>query len=216
MTGLFAELEFPYYAQVRAICSPGDSSAWSERVEFTTEPLPECGTPSNLKADVDVEGKTATLTWKMGVNNDYVMLLTKEASAAKFDTTGSYAESFIMRDLKLNTTYTWKLTGYCDDYIQSQEASATFSTEATATESVNGFAGSLRVFAENHQLVVENPEGQFIRALEVYSLDGKLLETYSANTYENVFVVTDVMQRMVLVRVIGSVNRYATYKVLLF
>lgn len=216
VTGLFAELEFPYYAQVRAICSPGDSSAWSEKVEFTTEPLPECGTPSNLKADVDIEGKTATLTWKMGVNNDYVMLLTKEASAAKFDTTGSYAESYIMRDLKLNTTYTWKLTGYCDTYIQSKEASATFSTEATATESVNGFAGSIKVFAENHQLVVQNPEGQCIRALEVYSLDGKLLKTYSANTNENVFVVTDVMQQMVLVRVIGSANRYASYKVLLF
>lgn len=216
VTGLFAELEFPYYAQVRAICSPGDSSAWSEKVSFTTEPLPECGTPSNLKADVDIEGKTATLTWKMGVNNDYVMLLTKEASASKFDTTGSYEESFIMRDLKLNTTYTWKLTGYCDDYLTSDEASSSFSTKETAIESVNGFAQSLKVFAENHQLVVENPERQYIRALEIYSLDGRLLETYVAETDENVFVVTDVMQQMVIVRVIGSANRHASYKVLLF
>lgn len=216
VTGLFAELQFPYYAQVRAICSPGDSSAWSEKVSFTTEPLPNCGTPSNLESDVDIEGKTATLTWKMGENNDYVMLLTKEASASKFDTTGSEAESFIMRDLKLNTTYTWKLTGICDDYLQSKEASATFSTEATAIESVNGFAGSLRVLAENHQLVVENPEGQFIRALEIYSLEGRLLRTYPTHTNDNVFVVTDVMQQMVIVRVIGSDNHYASYKVLLF
>lgn len=212
VTGLFGAINIPYYAKVRAICAIGDSSDWSSDVSFTTEPVPNCGMPSNLASKVDVDRKVAELSWNNGENNQYQIMMIKEASASKFDTTVAMGNTFMVYDLKLNTSYAWKLMAYCEDYLYSKEVGTQFSTEVSSVESVSGFAQALKVRVSDNQIIVENPEHLYIKSLDVFSVNGKLLRSYSANTTENVFIYHDLQEGLALIRVVGPDNTSATYK----
>ncbi len=212
VTGLYAAINIPYYARVRAICAVGDSSAWSEPVSFTTLPLPACGTPTGLDSKVDLEARTATLSWTNGENNQYQLLMHKTAEAPVFDSVGAEGTSYTIYDLTLNTTYVWRLRGVCEDgLLVSEIAESDFSTKESAIESVNGFNG-LKVRVSNNQIIVENPDNLYLKAIEVFAADGKLQRTYPVNSSENVFIYHDLQKGMALIRVIGADDETATYK----
>ena len=75
----------PYFIKARSLC-PRDTSDWSEVKEFTTLPRPECGVPTNLKAEVNAAAKTATLSWTAGVNNLAWTVFYRVGNALRGDT----------------------------------------------------------------------------------------------------------------------------------
>ena len=214
-TSLYEVLNIPYYARTRAICAPGDTSEWSNTVEFTTLPVPVCGTPSNLAAEVDYDNLTADLTWTPGENNQYAYVFYREASTSQFDTTmAQEPDHFTLRNLRANTSYVWRLMGYCDNMLYSEDVESTFSTTPSANESVLGFGRALDVRAYQGQIIVENPSHLFIKAIQLYTPEGKSLGYYDVNSTENVFVRTGAQSRILLVKVYGENGNQATFKVL--
>ena len=216
-TSLYEVLNIPYYARTRAICAPGDTSEWSNTVEFTTLPVPVCGTPSNLAAEVDYDNMTADLTWTPGENNQYAYVFYREASTSQFDTTmAQEPDHFTLRNLRANTSYVWRLMGYCDNMLYSEDVESTFSTTPSANESVLGFGRALKVRAYQGQIIVENPSHLFIKALQLYTPEGKAMGYYDVNSTENVFVRTAAKSQILLVKVFGENGNQATFKVLVW
>lgn len=200
---------YPYNVRVRAVCSPGDSSAWTETLTFHTTELPEVGLPTNLRADYQAANRTAVLSWTPGVNNDYTYVYYQKVGS-KADTTLTNRTSYTLMDLETNAVYKWSLQPLYDTYIlggRTEEQSFT----AVGNER-REYANALRIRMNQRQIVVENPENRYIRLIRVYDLSGRVLKTYPVNDKGNVFVNTDLGEGMVLVEVIGSGNERASLK----
>lgn len=213
---LYEVINVVYCVKARAICAADDTSAWSVPVEFTTLPMPECGTPSGLDAQVDLKAKTAQLTWKKGVNNRLVTLYVRESGQSSYDSVMTAdTNAYTMKDIKLNTVYEWKLNAFCEEFNYSSDAEGSFSTEDVGTEKAAGLASSFKVSVFRNQIVVENPSREYIHAMEVLGVDGRVKARYQVNSSENVMVYTDLSQGMVLVRILGSDNQVATYKAMI-
>lgn len=214
---LYEVLNVVYCVKARAICAADDTSAWSVPVEFTTLPMPECGTPSGLDAQVDLKAKTAKLSWKKGVNNRLISLYVRKSGQADYDSVMTAdTNAYTMTGIELNTVYEWKLNAFCEEYNNSADVEASFSTEdedpGVGIEKNVDFASAFKVSVFRDQIVVENPAHQFVSSMEVLGVDGRIKARYQVNSSENVMVYTDLPQGMVLVRIYGNGNQVATYK----
>ena len=166
---------------------------------------------------MDYDNLTAELTWTPGENNQYAYVFYREASTSQFDTTmAQEPDHFTLRNLRANTSYVWRLMGYCDNMLYSEDVESTFSTTPSANESVLGFGRALDVRAYQGQIIVENPSHLFIKALQLYTPEGKAMGYYDVNSTENVFVRTAAKSQILLVKVFGENGNQATFKVLVW
>ncbi|MDE5543811.1 MAG: fibronectin type III domain-containing protein, partial [Bacteroidales bacterium] len=102
-----------YIVMARSFCEV-DTSDWSEIVEFTTLPAPDCGAPSNLQASVDESGRSATVSWTAGENNQSWLLMRKEKDAERYDSIPNVQDTTTtFYGLKPNTVYTWRVQAFC-------------------------------------------------------------------------------------------------------
>lgn len=201
--------DYPYNIRVRAVCNPGDSSAWTETLQFRTTQLPPVGMPTNLKADYRASTRTAVLSWTPGENNDYMYVYYRKVGE-KYDTTLIEGNTYTLMNLETNAVYGWSLQPLHDGYIlggRTEEQSFT----AVGNEG-RGYAEAIKIRLNHHQIVVENPQNRHIRLIRVYDLTGRVLKTYPVNDNGNVFVNTDLGEGMVIVEVIGSADERASLK----
>lgn len=202
--GLFLDgFEFPYRAAVRAVCAPGDTSAWSETVDFTTAPLPPCGVPTNLASDYDAATRIATLTWKPGVNNDATWVFTRKEGTSRYDTAETMGNMYMLPNVEIGSVYFWKLRGLCGEYFVSDLTSEN-EIKPVANESVCTYAQALNIRVNGRQIVVENPENRLVKVLNVYDAMGQKIRTYTVNGTDNIFIQTDLHQGMVVIEAVGA------------
>lgn len=206
--GLFEfGLEFPYRAAVRALC-PGDTSAWTETIDFVTAPLPECGMPTDLLSEYNATARTATLSWKSGVNNESTFIYSRMESEILWDTAETFGNSYVLQNVENNKVYYWRLQAICDTWLSSEVTEQ----KKVGNESVLPYAKSLSVRVTGKEIVVLNPERRYIKQLNVYSVTGVLLRSYAVNADENVYIHTDLGQGMIVVEAVGSATEKAAVK----
>ncbi len=210
--GLFMDgFEFPYRAAVRAVCAPGDTSAWSETVDFTTAPLPPCGVPTHLASDYNAATQVATLTWESGVNNDATWVFIRKAGDIRYDTAETMGNIYMLPNVETGSVYLWKLQGLCGDYFVS-DITIEEEIKATANESVSTYAQALSIRVNGRQIVVENPEHRLVKALNVYDATGKKIRTYTVNGTDHLFIQTDLNQGLVVIEAVGAGEEKTTVK----
>lgn len=206
-----AGVGYPYSVRLRAVCNPGDSSAWTEPLIFRTAEYPEIGLPTNLKSVFNPSNRSATLSWTPGVNNDVTYIYFKKAGASRYDTTGTLSNTYTLLNLETNVVYKWCLQPGYDTYLIGGVTQEEDLSTAVANEGAS-YAEALRIRANNRQIVVENPEGRYIRTIKVYDIAGRLLKSYPVDDRGNVFVNTDLEQGVVLIEVLGSASERAVSK----
>lgn len=198
-------------AAVRDACGPGDTTAWSEKVEFTTIDPPFCGTPTDLKSVYNPDTRSATLSWKSGENNQGFYVYSKKEGARVYDTAETFTNTYRLQNIVANTVYYWLLEAFCDDYIISRPTQKEEIITKVANEK-RSYAAALQIRMEGRQLTVFNPEHRTIKQLKVYDASGLLLKTYQVNTNDNVYIYTDLHQGMVLIEAVGNANESAAVK----
>lgn len=212
LKGLFEELHVTYCIALRNVCAAGDSSAWTQPLEFTTD-IPECGAPTGLKCG-RVGADYADLSWTAGKNNDYFNLMYRPSTQSRFDTLAVAKTDYRLSDLKPGTAYVWQLQAVCDQYLISAAVKgADFTTEGVAVERTSRFAG-LRVGVENGRIAIWNADALPIDRVEVYSLNGRTLYAQDFRTTEHLWLPVLEGAHMVLVRVF-SAGETAVYKIVL-
>ncbi|MCM1532165.1 MAG: fibronectin type III domain-containing protein [Bacteroides sp.] len=212
--GFVYHLNFPYRAAVRTICAPGDTSAWSNTVDFTTaKDVPECGTPYNMKSEYSATTRTATLSWERGENNDGITIVYIREGSSVFDTAETEASSYLLPNVRTEAVYYWKLQAVCDNYLLSR-VSEEQEVEMVANESAD-YARALRIRVNGRQIVVENPEHRLIKALNVYGATGVLLKSYKVNASDNVFIYTELNQGVVVIEAVGETEKTAVKAVIM-
>ena len=203
-----------YLAMARSICTV-DTSAWSESVEFTTPPKPECGAPTNLWVGVEEGGRTATAHWTPGENNQSWLLMRKEKDAERYDSLPNVREtSATFYGLKPNTVYTWRVQAFCGRDLFSDLVYGEFSSADVSLSSAQ-FADKLRMRVDVNQIVIENTDGMYLKTLEVISVNGKRLKTYEIHSSDNVLIPHTLPFGPAVFRITGEDGRTAVYKLMI-
>ena len=203
-----------YQVIARSICTV-DTSEWSEPVEFTTLPKPNCGAPSNMWVSVKEGGRTATAHWTPGENNQSWLLMYKEKTAQRYDSIPVRENHFDFYGLKQNTVYTWRLEASCDiSNLYSDLVYSEFSTANVANSSAE-FAENLRVRVDRNQIDIDNPDGMYLKTMEVISVEGKRLKTYTINSSDNVFIPHTLPFGPAVFRITGEGGKTAVYKLMI-
>lgn len=206
LRGLYISgVNYPFSVRLRSVCGPGDSSAWTEPLIFRTAEYPEIGTPTNLRATFDGLERTATLRWTPGVNNDFMYIYYRKAGDKNYDTTGTEASFYTLRNLETNVVYKWVLQPLHDMYLLGEKTEEGEFGSNVGNEN-KAYADVLRVRVTDRRIIVDNPENRYIKTINVYDMAGRRLKSYPVNDEGNVFVNTDLKQGVVLIEVIGSAN----------
>lgn len=203
-----------YQAIARSLCLV-DTSEWSEPVEFTTLPKPECGEPSNLWVGVAEGGRSATAHWTAGEKNKSWLLMHKEKDAQRYDSLPNVREtSSTFYGLKPNTVYTWRVQASCDHYLYSDLVYGEFNTADVSLSSAQ-FADKLRMRVDANQIEIGNADGVYIKTLEVISMDGKRLKTYTIHSSDNVLIPHTLPFGPAVFRITGEGGQTAVYKLMI-
>lgn len=213
LTGLYHEESIPYLVKVRALCS-GDTSAWSGQIEFTTLPYPPCGDPTDLKVELNIAAKTATLSWKAGENNqEYAVFV--QGSDARRDTLLATQTSVTFNNVAQNVVYTWRMMAACEYPLYSKVLTGDPFGTNVGVESLQAFDKAVKVRVFENQIIIENPQGLYIKALQAFSTDGRLLRTYPVNAAQSAYIYHDLPKGAALLRVLGENGKTATYKTII-
>ncbi|MDR2805752.1 MAG: fibronectin type III domain-containing protein, partial [Dysgonamonadaceae bacterium] len=204
-----------YQAKVRAICAENDSSAYSPVYSFTTPAIPACPVPTGLNAS-SISAYSALLAWTADDANTSWDLRYRAGTGADQswkNSTGLTATSYELTGLTENTAYLWRVKAHCaetgneSDYASQEE----FATTQTGIGPISG--GALKV-AVSHRLVsVLNPEGAYINNIQLYAIDGSLLQDFNVRSSDNVLIPTSITQKIAIVKVIGN-DTQAVFKAL--
>lgn len=208
--GLIDYEKITYLAMARSICTV-DTSAWSAPAEFTTLDKSECGTPYNLQTRVGTDGRSATVSWTAGQNNQSWFVMHRDKALRAYDTLDVRETSVTLYGLKQNTVYVWRVQAYCDHYLYSGLASGEFST-ADVSLSPGKFSENLRLRVSRNQIEIENADRQWLKTLEVISMEGKRLQTYTINSADNVFILHNLPFGPAVFRLTGEGGKVAVYK----
>lgn len=202
-----------YFVRVRGLC-PDDTSAWSEPKEFTLLPTPVCHKPTDLKAEVNVATKTATLSWTAGTNNiAYTAFI--RAGSSRQDTISTSRNSLNYR-VEPDVVYTWSMMSACEKPLNSGKTyGPSFSCSNVGNESVQSFDKAVKVRVFENQIIIENNDGLYIKSLQAFSVDGKLLRTYTVNSNQNAYIYHTLPKGAALLRVLGENGKTATYKTII-
>jgi len=184
--GLTAETA--YKLRMRSICTEGDSSLWSNVVDFATIAEPECVTPSDLAVS-ELTENSALLTWKADASNIAWNLRYRESSVAAWTTLEALTEStHRLNDLKANTAYIWRVQAVCEEERTSSWATQSKFTTSVETGIDNVGIDDLKVFVTGGILNIVNPVGGLIKTVTVYGMDGKVIAHGDVNTCDNAFI----------------------------
>lgn len=169
--GLSAHFHIPYLVALRSICGEGDTSDWTEYLEFTTD-MPECGKPENLSSDpTDTD---AFLSWDAGSNNLSFLLLLRADPDTEADSIPLDRNEYHASDLRPETVYHWQVQGVCEGNLLSEASRASFPTSPSGNEEFSSRQG-FQISITEGGLRIFNPDGREIRQVEVFGLDGKKL-----------------------------------------
>ena len=189
-----------YFIALRAVCSAGDSSLWTDTLAFTT-PMPNCNPPTDLKAEPS--STTASLSWTPSDNNDYFWLMWRSLDENVFDTVDVYIYSYNLSGLNPNTAYTWTLQALCDDNsLISAPVSSEFETTPMGNETEG--TGSLKLGVAGKRIMLYNPGRLEIDKVDVFTSDGRLLYTDEIHASGDVALPVLDYEGMVLVRVVSG------------
>ena len=102
LSNLTAETQ--YTVKVRAICTPGDTSAWSQPVTFTT--LASCAVPTHLTL-TNLSSTSADIAWVAGFQETEWEVLVNNVPESAYDT------ALTLNNLTPETNYTVKVRAVC-------------------------------------------------------------------------------------------------------
>lgn len=207
ITGLFEAVNIDYLVAARSVCSPGDSSVWTDTLRFKTD-YPECGQPTGLHSETTQN--SALLSWTPGKNNDYYSLVWKPVSRNRYDSVYVQTPGWSLYDLEPNTTYVWQVQAICDQYLASQPAQAEFSTEDAGNQ--QDAASRISVTTSGKRISIFNPSGLPISKVEVFNMSGQQLYDSEPESRGNVLLPElKTSANIVLVRIVCE-NRNLIYK----
>ncbi|MEG1762291.1 MAG: hypothetical protein RR256_01625, partial [Bacteroidales bacterium] len=200
-----------YFAKLRSNCGGADVSDYTDSITFTTPAIPPCTPPTDLKSTVDEKSKTAQLSWA-GTGHIAWNLAYKEGSV-DWDTIRVNTAAHLLKSLKVNTPYLWKVQGFCSKYLASQySASATFQVKTNIEDefSVNNF----KVYTQKQQIHILNPQAKHIDRLEIFNLQGALLQSHIINANSNIILPVALDNALVLINLYSKGHVY-TYKMII-
>ncbi|MDE5543808.1 MAG: hypothetical protein K2I83_00155, partial [Bacteroidales bacterium] len=96
----------------------------------------------------------------------------------------------------------------------SAVAGSPFGTNV-GVESVQSFDKAVKVRIFESQIIIENTQGLYIKSLQAFSTDGRLLKTYSVNSDQNAYIYHSLPKGAALLRVLGENGKTATYKTII-
>lgn len=208
-----------YTFKVRGICTPGDSSDWSETRNFRTQARPACPSPTNLRVE-GLTQTTATLLWNAqeaeeGDIQSYT-LRHRMASVQAWDSIKGVEETtYAITGMQPKTAYVWAVMTVCADNRYSENW-AQLRIETLDTVGVQDFdrTAGLYVTTGQGQVYVMNPQSIRIDRINIYSATGRRMETYAVRSNDNVIVTTSVRRQVAIVE-IESEGRFFRFKILL-
>ena len=195
-----------YQARVRANCSDGGVSEWTEIVTFTT--LPEdtpvpCEVPTGLTS-TNVENHTISIAWDANADINSWNIRYRVANS-EWTTQTSNTNSYTITDLEGSTIYVIQVQADCgDDGLSDWSSSITVQTTNVGIE--NRLANSVTLYPNPANDVV-NVECTMsnVQVVEVIDIYGKVVRTVvGANNYSPLptrINVSDLANGMYFVRV---------------
>lgn len=211
--GLWAESS--YSVRVRAVCSPGDTSAWSRTVSFHTAAAPECAEPVNLSSEV-LSSSSARLMWEEGSEENAVFAVRFSVAApVSYQVIEDVAETeYLLEGLEAETLYLWSVMSVCRGGGESVWASrADFETEPLANE--QDVSDGFRVYMAKGQLHVLNPSALPIDCIRLYSATGVLDGNWTVNSCYNVILPLQGRNSGLWIVEVESAGRLSRYKVVM-
>lgn len=198
-----------YQVKVRGIVAEGDTTEWSEVVEFTTADLPECPIPTDL-THVATEDYGDKLTWSLDEEHISWDLRYRQGTDDWTDVEGLETNEYSLYNLVPGATYLWRVRAHCDmDRVSGYASQETFTAnQYTAISAAT--AESFNVVALNGAINVYN-NGALIQSVTLVDVNGRVINHVELNTIDNILIPVNV-NGVVLVRV-NTVDNQFVYKV---
>jgi hypothetical protein len=211
VVGLSPETSYSY--RMRSICAEGDSSVWSEIQVFNTTVVPECVAPTNLISS-NASDNSVSLTWSADSGNMEWTLRYRPGNVTSWKSVTSLTDkSYLLQDLQPNTLYLWSVKATCEDSYTS--GWATQESFTTATSGIGKATDrDAKVYATAGFVHVINASHKFIKRLEIYAEDGRLLQAYEVNSDENLILNSTLGKRVILLKLVGESDS-GLYKLLI-
>lgn len=201
-----------YQFRVRGICSPGDTSDWSEYRNFETPSTPPCPAPFDLQVE-SVTENSALLSWKIEEPVNGFLLRHRASTEYSWDTLFDLDETrYELTGLRPSTAYLWAVLTACSDGRYSGWASQNrFETEGVSNEEIAG--NGLSVTASKGQIHVMNPHALKLERIRLYGLTGKMLQEYVLNSNHNAILTTGISMQVIVVEILAE-SRSFRFKIL--
>ena len=201
-----------YQFRVRGICSPGDTSDWSEYWNFETPSTPPCPAPFDLQVE-SVTENSALLSWKIEEPVNGFLLRHRASTEYSWDTLFDLDETrYELTGLRPSTAYLWAVLTACSDGRYSGWASQNrFETEGVSNEEIAG--NGLSVTASKGQIHVMNPHALKLERIRLYGLTGKMLQEYVLNSNHNAILTTGISMQVIVVEILAE-SRSFRFKIL--
>ena len=195
--------ETTYSIRVRSICSTSDMSAWSASVDFSTTAIPTCVTPTNLTA-TSITENSAKLGWDADENNLTWDIHYRASTATSWTTVEQLtSKNYDLNDLLAGTIYLWSVKATCDEGRTSAWASQ--KQIETSPSGINDVAiNALKVYVSGNVLNIINTEHCWINNIQIYSLNGQMLYTYTIDSDENILIPMNLHQVKTIIKVNGK------------
>lgn len=197
------DAETVYSVRLRSKCSANDMSIWSSAIEFTTTAIPQCVAPTDLTV-TSLTGTSAKLSWSADESNLSWDLRYRTSSATTWiNEEGLTVKTYDLTNLTESTAYLWTVKATCDEGRTSAWATQNkFTTEATGINDVA--VNALKVYVSGNVLNIINTEHCWINNIQIYSLNGQMLYTYTIDSDENILIPMNLHQVKTIIKVNGK------------
>jgi hypothetical protein len=191
-----------YEAQVRSICAANDTSTYSPVYSFRTTAVPDCPLPDNLTVS-EITATSVRLSWSAAANHTTWDLRYQPGDGDWEYVLDLEAPSYDLSGLTKNTTYFWRVKAYCAG-TENESGLASVEEFTTALSGLGSINGTLKINVFNHMLSVQNPAGAYIDRLQLYAVDGSLLQVFSVRSSDNVLIPTSITEKIAILKVVGK------------
>ena len=199
-----------YQVKVRGIVAEGDTTEWSEVVEFTTADLPECPLPEGL-AHAYTEDFGDKLTWTLNEEHLSWDLRYRESTASAWtDVEGLITNEYVLYNLNAGSAYLWRVRAHCDmDRVSNYASQETFDANGNSAISA-ATAERFNVVAANGAVTVYN-SGVYVESVTLLDMQGRVLANYEIGACDNITIPTN-LSGVALV-VVKTIDNQFVYKV---
>ncbi|MEG1572317.1 MAG: fibronectin type III domain-containing protein [Bacteroidales bacterium] len=205
-----------YEYRLRALCSAGDHSDWSDTAMATTTFIPDCAMPTHLRTSAITE-TSAMLQWEGAAIHKYWNVRYRKVGAERMDTVLYLQKTQLeLTQLVKNTAYTWSVQALCDEFLSSEWASpeGEFTTIGVGNMPSKEYKENFGVSAKYGQISILNPQALCIDKVEIVSTNGQILDTYKVKTNQNILIPTSLKEPIVILRLYTQ-NQQLNYKIYL-